>query len=203
MKVTYAVTAYNEERELKQLLPFLLEEKREEDEILVLMDEKGPDTVFEYLSGLKGIKFLHLPFYGDFAGWKNFLTKAATGDVIFQIDADEAPSEYLIRAVPLVMEQNPDLELVYVPRINIVKGLTEDYIMRWGWKVNDRGWVNFPDYQSRIYRKQEHIRWKGRVHETIKGHRTFDYLPPTEEFCLLHEKTFQRQLQQNAYYDTL
>lgn len=203
MKISYAVTAYNEERELKLLLPFLLEKKREEDEVLVLMDNRGPEELKEYCRSLEGIRFYEFPFLGNFSGWKNLMTRLCYGEVVFQIDADEMPTEHLMKAVPWVMEQNPDLELAYVPRINKVEGLTEEWIMRWGWKVDERGWVNFPDYQSRIYRRQEHIRWKGRVHETIKGHRTFDYLPPSEDFCLLHVKTLDKQIQQNTYYDTL
>ena len=28
-------------------------------------------------------------------------------------------------------------------------------------------------------------------------------LPPEEEYCLLHEKTIERQVKQNNFYDTL
>ena len=203
MKITYAVTVCNEEREVKRLLSLLLQSKREEDEILVLMDSKGTYSLYQYLKEVIGIRVLFYPFRGDFARWKNFLTRVASGDVVFQIDADELPTEYLIRSLPIIMEQNPELDLLYVPRINTVEGLTEDYIMRWGWKVNEKGWVNFPDYQSRIYRKKKGIQWKGKVHETIKGHTTFDYLPPTEDFCLLHDKHIEKQIMQNMYYDTL
>ena len=94
---------------------------------------------------------------------KNALTEACLGDYIFQIDADEVPNLYLIQCLPLLLEAN-DIEVLRVPRINTVKGITQEHIQKWGWNVNENGWVNWPDYQTRIYRKSPEIKWVNKVH---------------------------------------
>jgi len=41
MKLSYGLTVKNEEVEIQRLIGFLLEKKREEDEIIVLFDSKN------------------------------------------------------------------------------------------------------------------------------------------------------------------
>ena len=90
-----------------------------------------------------------------------------------------------------------------VPRINTVEGITQDHIKQWGWNIDSKGWINFPDYQSRIYRKSEDIKWVNKVHERVEGTKTYSYLPDEEHWCLYHPKTIERQEQQNNFYNTL
>ena len=50
MILSYAITICNELEEIKRLLPFLLEKKGVQDEIVILFDEKnGSPEVLEYL----------------------------------------------------------------------------------------------------------------------------------------------------------
>jgi len=125
-----------------------------------------------------------------------------SGDYIFQIDADEMVDNYLFAALPQVLEHN-EVDVILVPRINTVEGLTPQHVSKWGWRVDGNGWVNFPDYQWRIYRNTESIRWKNRVHETLDGYKTLSHLPRNPEWCLKHHKTIDRQERQNQYYETL
>jgi hypothetical protein len=90
-----------------------------------------------------------------------------------------------------------------IPRVNIVNGLTEEDTRRWGWRVNEKGWVMFPDYQTRLYRNTEEIKWEGKVHERIIGYKTQAPLPDEEEWCLYHIKEIERQRKQNDYYATI
>ncbi len=208
MKISYAITVCNEFLEIQKLIPFLLENKRINDEIVVLFDQKNGDLeVLNYL-----LKFNKLPnvqtwrgfdFEGHFAQWKNLLTTYCSGDFIFQIDADELPSQPLINNLPEILESNPDNEVYLVPRVNTVDGLTEEHINKWGWKVNEKGWVNWPDYQWRIWKNNNGIKWKNKVHEVLMGYSTFAPLPAEEEFSLSHPKDIKRQEKQNNYYDTL
>ena len=84
--------------------------------------------------------------------FKNNLKSHCTKDYIFQVDADEIPHEYLVEYLGEVLETNP-VDIVFVPRVNTVEGLEQSHIDKWKWNVNDKGWVNFPDYQTRIYKK--------------------------------------------------
>jgi glycosyltransferase involved in cell wall biosynthesis len=141
-------------------------------------------------------------FKGHFADWKNLLTANCTGDFIFQIDADEyLPGEF-IDLLHQILEANPEVDLYYVPRINTVSGLTEEHIQKWGWRVQN-GRVNWPDYQSRIYRNSPEIKWRNAVHEVIEGHKHFTVLPAVDELALIHPKTIEKQEKQNNFYNTL
>ena len=63
--------------------------------------------------------------------------------------------------------------------------------------------INFPDVQTRIYRRTSEIEWVGKVHERIKGYNTMTYLPLEENYSLYHHKTIQKQEKQNLLYQTL
>ena len=203
MKISYAITVCNEFVEVQKLLSFLLEHKREQDEVVVLFDKQaGTAEVWSYLQKLN-IKVEAKSFKNHFADWKNYLTSMCEGDYIFQIDADEIPHKALIANLPGVLEANPDNEVILVPRVNTVEGLTQEHIDKWRWQVNEQGWVNWPDYQWRIYKNSEHIKWVNKVHERLEGFKLYAPLPQIESFSLYHPKDIARQEKQNAYYDTL
>lgn len=210
MKISYAITVCNEYEEIQRLLSFLLLNIREEDEIVVLFDKKsGTAEVWEYLIELRKHEYIKLTsktFKNHFADWKNFLTSLCVGDYIFQIDADEIPDEYLIENLPVILEDNPNNEVYLVPRVNTVEGLTQEHTQKWRWNVNEQGWVNWPDYQWRIWKNKPDIKWVNKVHERLDGYKTFSTLPLGIEYGMLflhHPKPIQRQEKQNSFYDTL
>ena len=213
MKISYAITVCNELEEVKRLVNFLLSNKREEDEIVILVDISKEDN--RELRGwlnetkqsliLKGdpIKIHEDKFKGHFADWKNLLTSFCEGDYIFQIDADEVPCTPLIESLPSILESNPELDVMLVPRVNTVERLTQEHIQKWGWNVNSEGWVNWPDFQWRVYRNTPEIKWVNKVHEMLEGFKTYTTLPMEEDYSLYHPKTIERQEKQNNYYDSL
>jgi hypothetical protein len=209
INITYAVTVCNELEEITKLINFLHPRLKKEDEILIQYDETSvTDVVKQYLEIISQlhpneIKVIPFPLNNDFASFKNNLKNHANGIFIFQIDADEIPSEYLIENLSDFIEYNKDVDLFFVPRINTVEGLTPKHIKKWGWNVNEKGWVNFPDYQTRLYRRTSEIEWVGNVHERIVNYNTLSVLPADENYCLYHPKKIERQEKQNAYYDTL
>ena len=210
MKISYAITVCNEIVEIERLLKLLLNNKRQEDEIVILYDKQnGHEDIPDLVCNLYGeidnpnLQFYQGYFDNHFANWKNKLTEYCTGDYIFQIDADEFPHKSLLTALPIILESNPDNEVYLIPRVNTVEGLTEGHIKKWGWNVNEDGWVNYPDYQWRIWKNKPEIRWKNKVHEVLDGFETYAPLPAKEELSLYHPKEIDRQEKQNAYYDTL
>lgn len=124
-------------------------------------------------------------------------------EIIFQIDADEYPNKMVFTHLPAILESNPDNEVYLVPRVNTVEGLTQEHIQKWGWNVDDKGWVNWPDYQWRIWKNKPEIKWVNKVHEVLKGHETYAALPAMEAVALYHPKDIARQEKQNNYYNTL
>jgi len=202
MIISYAVTVCNEIEEIQELIPHLLEFKRSQDEVIVLLDTpKASNELIDWLRSVEGIKLFESEFKGHFANWKNELNSHCTGDYIFQLDADELISHAFIQVLPELLEENVECDLFWVPRRNIVEGLTPEHIAKWHWNVNEEGLVNWPDPQSRIYRNVESVHWENNVHEKIVGIKTAAVLPP--EFNILHVKNIKRQEKQNDYYDTL
>ncbi len=207
MKISYAITVCNEFVEIQNLVNFLRENKRQQDEIVILYDQKnGNEEIATWLT--KQNKYPNVQFWrgffdGHFADWKSKLTEYCTGDYIFQIDADEMPHRYLLDNLPEILEGNNDLEVLLVPRVNTVEGLTKEHIQKWRWNVDEDGRVNWPDYQWRIWKNKPEIKWKNKVHERLDGFKTYAPLPDDKSYSLYHPKTIDRQEKQNEYYDTL
>jgi len=206
MKISYGITVHNELEELTKLLDFLNNNIREEDEIVIQYDEGGvTPEVLEFLKIKKeihGYTVIGFPLNKDFASYKNNLKKHCTKDYIFQIDADEIPHEVMIGYLPQVLTDNP-VDIIFVPRVNTVSGLSQEHIKKWRWNVNEKGWVNWPDYQTRIYRNTEDVTWMNKVHEKITGYDTFSNFPAEEHWALYHPKEIDRQEKQNEFYETI
>lgn len=207
MKISYAITVCNEKIEVKRLVDFILANKRRQDEIVVLYDQKnGNEEIASMLTKLNKLPNFQMWrgfFDNHFADWKNTLTEYCDGDYIFQIDADEMITEVLMSNLPAILESNSDNEVFLVPRVNTVTGLTQEHISKWRWNVDEEQRVNWPDYQWRIWKNKPEIKWVNKVHEKLQGFKTYAALPATSELALQHPKTIERQEKQNKYYDTL
>ena len=220
MKISYGITVYNEHTELDNLLHHLSINIRDEDEVVVTQDisQVGSKVIqqdefyalekifekYEYHDYFepKQLKVNTFKFNKDFSALKNYTKSKCSGDYVFHIDADEIPNESLIKQLPQILEIN-DVELVWVPRINLVNGITDFHMKLWNWQATEKGWINFPDYQARIFKNVDHIKWVGKVHEVIQGAQTFSHLPPHEELTLMHKKDIVRQEMQNKLYDNI
>jgi hypothetical protein len=204
--ISYAITACNEHVELDRLLGQLTEHIRPEDEIIVQVDsmnvtEEVKAVINKYLNKIHHV--INSSLMDDFASFKNNLKNHCTKDYIFQIDADEYPHPHLLASLPEILEYNYNVDVFLTPRINTVEGLTEQHIKQWGWNVNDKGWVNFPDYQWRVWKNSSKIKWINKVHERLDGFNEYSMFPQSEEYCLFHPKDIKRQEKQNNYYNTL
>ena len=205
MKISYAIPVCNEHAELEKLLSFLRSHIDEGDEIVVQCDEGNttPEVLRVLDKCADRVKVIEFPLKGHFSNFKNNLKEHCTGDWIFQIDADELPHESLITNLKEVLKLNPTTEMFLVPRVNTVEGLTQEHINKWRWNVNEKGWVNWPDYQTRIIQNNNKIKWQNKVHEQIVGISTKGALPMEEEWCLYHPKNIGKQEAQNNFYDSL
>jgi glycosyltransferase involved in cell wall biosynthesis len=207
MKISFGITVSTELNEIKELLPFILKNKKQKDEIIVLYDEKnGNPEVLDFL-----LPFNNKPnvqtwrsndWNNNFADWKNKLNSYCTGDYILQLDADEMINEYLVKNIYEIVSLNPEIDLYYLPRINTVEGITEEHIKKWGWNINNLGHINHPDYQGRLYKKG--LMWAGKVHEKIINHSKYGVLPENIiEYSIIHNKNIIKQEKQNNYYNKL
>ena len=209
MKISYGITVHNESEELNKLLEILVHKTQAEDEIIICDDYSDRETkdVIEHWNlhspDNKDIKTYQRKLDGNFSDQKNSVIEQATGDYIFHIDADEYPHQTLLEQIKAILEANDGIEMIWVPRVNTVDGITEEHCSKWGWRITEKGWVNYPDYQSRIFKNDPNIRWAGEVHERIVGCKTYSHLPPNEELSLYHPKNIEKQEKQNALYESI
>lgn len=203
--VSYTITACNEHNELRVLLQFLKTNIDDKDEVVIQLDSESVtdevrNVVKSYENQIPSLKIIEFPLNNDFATFKNNLKLHCTKDWIFNIDADEIPAGFLVQSLHDILSMNEDLDVLIVPRWNIVEGITEDHIRRWGWKYDDLGRINFPDFQMRIYKNHPRINWVNKVHEKLNGFSKYTFLPQEKEYCLFHNKTIDRQEKQNNFY---
>ena len=202
MKISYGITVHNEQEELERLLGKLLISIDEEDEVVICVDgnHKGVRDVIELYSIDSRVIHYDRKLDGNFADHKNSVIEKSSGDYIFHIDADEYPNKILLQQLKQILEIN-NVDLIWIPRVNTIDGMTEEHIKKWGWRVTENRWVNYPDYQARVFRNHKDIRWTRPLHEHIVGCKTYAHLPPHEELSLYHPKTIQKQEQQNLFYN--
>ena len=203
MTISYAILTHNEGEYIETLLSFLTTYKRDKDEIVVVDDFSDDELTKSVLDKYKNqITLQYRVFDGD-ATQKNYLNSLCTKDYILQLDADELVSLDFLNILPNLLELNDTVDLFIMPRINTVEGLTPEYVQKWRWNINEKGWVNFPDWQMRLYRNCDWVKWDGLLHSKIEGYKTFINLPQDELFCILHPKQLDRQVAQNNLYDKI
>ena len=202
MKISYGITVHNEVDELERLLSKLLVGIEEQDEVVICVDgnHEGVRDVIKLYSIDSRVIHYNRKLDGNFADHKNSVIEKSSGDYIFHIDADEYPHEILLQQLKQILEIN-NVDLIWIPRVNTIDGMTDEHIQRWGWRVTEKKWVNYPDYQARVFRNHKDIRWTRPLHEHIVGCKTYAHLPPHEELSLYHPKTIQKQEQQNLFYN--
>jgi len=199
--ISFAVTACNEHIELDRLLKQLENTINNNDEVIIQLDNTSTDKV---KSIVEKYDFQSITFglNNDFASFKNNLKNNCVKDWIFFIDADEYLSDGLKDNIHDILEMNKGLvDVISLPRVNTVDGLTRDHIDKWRWFVDDNGWINYPDYQTRICINKSEINWINKVHERLSGWKTIANLP--QGYDLIHPKTIERQERQNSFYNTL
>lgn len=200
--ISFAITAHNEHIELERLLRQLAKNIKKGDEIVVQLDTTATPEVKEVVDNFSTIKQISFALNSNFASFKNNLKLDCAKEWIFFIDADEYLSDDLMSNIHEILEANKGIvDVISVPRINTVDNLTREHIDKWRWFVDDNGYVNYPDYQTRICANKPHILWINKVHERLSGWKTIANLP--YGYDLMHPKTIERQEKQNKLYEQI
>ena len=215
MKISYLVTVHNETLELLQLIEKLkthIDFVAPNDEVVILDDFSNNEDTKKILSKAKsyGFTVVQHSLNKNFSEHKNYGSKRCVGDYILQIDADEYLSQHLLNNIHEIIESNPTVELYRVPRVNIVRGATDNDARNWGWHISKLpefgdlpiiNWHTTGDYQSRIYKNSLRIQWHKPLHETIIGASIVTDLPKEVDYAIIHDKTIERQRNQNMFYN--
>lgn len=214
MKVTYGIGCCNEIEELKRLLPFILQHKQEQDEVVVQWDSSGgTQEVVDYVTSFDNVVFaednLRDDEGPDFAAFKNRLLDRSTGDWHFQIDADEVPSVGIMQILHDFLA-NADADLVGMARADIIVCDSQETFNKMNQVCNFRpkqwlegyGMLLNVGTQRRLIKVGSDIRWAPRLHEQPKHEKKMDRLPfdGTMRYVLHHDKTPERQHKQHWFY---
>ena len=203
----YAITVCNEADELRKLLTPLSQYKQQHDTILVQKDQNHVSSevlaLLDEFSDLVDHQTL-FPLNDDFATFKNNLLENTSSDYIFQLDADELPSPYLLEHIHSIIAQNPQIEAFRLPRVNLIRQENQTLPV---WDdmdgIDPSEYYHFPDYQFRIFKNLPSIHWHKRVHEVIIGYKTYSLLPKDAKYAILHAKYQSKQEKQLRYYSEL
>lgn len=138
MTLSFLVTVHNEDRELDILLEQLSEyiTANAEDEIVVLDDFSDNPKTLEIFEKYKDhIRIVQHKLDKNFGAHKQWGNEQCKGDFIFQVDADEYFADELLNSMKGIIEDNPEVELYWIPRLNIMRNLTAERARPWGWKL--------------------------------------------------------------------
>lgn len=204
--ISYLVTTKNEGNQLKNLLD-VLGRYKDGAECIILDDYSDDPETISILNDSLSNSFFRWEKHSlnkNYSDHKNYGKSLCKGEWVMQIDADEMPSEVLLLNLTDILKENPDVELFWLPRINVFKGVTEQHARQWGWDINNPNkWVNWHggDYQGRILKNLPHLRWERPLHEKIEGFKVSSKFPKEEDFALIHTKTIEKQIQTNISYN--
>lgn len=205
--ISFAITTKNEGEYIQTLLDQLVPYCEQTGDEIVVLDDFSTDqftrSILHSYDEADTIRLYEHSLNNDFATHKNYLNSMCKGEHIFQVDADETFHPNLLKYLHDIVDNNTNIDLFLIPRVNVVNGLTDEDIKEWGWSVTENGWVMWPDYQTRLYKNTPEIKWEGKVHERIVGSLTHAPLPAEEQWAIYHIKDIARQRQQNRLYETI
>jgi glycosyltransferase involved in cell wall biosynthesis len=200
MFLSYLITTHNETTSLDKLLSKLVSSLKPNQEIVVIDDHStNPDTLAVFEKYQNSIQLRLHRLDNNYGAQKNFGIDSCRGEWIFQLDGDEYPTDALLEHIELLIKQNDVNDVIWLPRCNNFTGVTQADIDMWGWRMVE-GMVNFPDYQSRLYKRKPNIRYKKRLHERVEGYDSYTIIPPQKEYAIVHEKTIEKQRESNDRY---
>lgn len=206
IRISYGITVCNEAEELRRLLDLILREKGKRDEVIVLQDVTIEDQAVNDIISSYGDKIVlrKALLNKDFSSFKNSLIEVATGDYLFQLDADEIPQHTLLHKIKGLLRKKYKYDCFLIPRINRVNGITDNHLEKWKWMMDTEDRINFPDYQTRLFKLNGKIKWMNAVHEELVGfERKYHLSIKDDTFCLLHIKSIDKQIIQNDFYKEL
>lgn len=203
MLVSYLITSHNETNSLEKLLSTLIKFKGDAHEIVLIDDYSDNLETISIIQKYKlDIRIYYRKLDCDYGTHKNFGIEQCMGKWIFQLDADEYPTNVLLDNIDEILKLNDNTDVIWLPRLNIFNGVTDVDIKMWGWQYKD-GLINFPDYQSRIFKNVSNIRYKRRLHEKVEGYKSYMFIPPQKDIAIIHEKTIEKQRETNLNYNKL
>jgi len=178
--VSGVVVTYNEEKVIRKALEAL---QSFTDEI-VLFDSFSTDSTVKIAEEFNCRIYQHE--FDNHRNQKNRAIEKCEKDWVFLIDADEYLEKNLIDNIQSLINNTDGIDAFNIPRKNY---------------IDNDGPHGFPDFQTRLFRK--YVRHYGHpFHHRADGNSKRS-AAVMDKGCIMHEKTLQRQEQQNRLYYSL
>lgn len=135
--ISFVIGTHNEGHQILEAVRSITQSGLSCNYEIILVDDESTDSdslrALDILSH-EGHGVYTKKFLGNFADHKNFMNGLCDGYWIINLDADERIFSN-ISYLPDILHQNEGLELLYVPRANIVYNITSEHLTRWNWKI--------------------------------------------------------------------
>lgn len=201
MRIAYQILCKNEDESLDALLSLLTQNIRKEDEINVCRDTLGKNPKTKEIILKYGVNYFEREITHTIHNQKNWLATQTDADYLFYLDADELLSVKLLKSIPAILDLNDSVDVIFFPRKNIVKGLTEEYRASRKWHLNKDGWINWPDVQDRLFKHNKGIKYNEIPHGRLIGQSNYAMMPAEEFYAINHIKTMEKQVSDNTWHD--
>ena len=142
-------------------------------EDMIVVDGGSTDNTLKILDQYDSVTVHHKKWDDSFEIQKNAALDLATDDWRVWIDADETYDHLFWNQLPwyIASAERNGVDCINVPRINTITDLEPqqlyDYVQQNNWGIAYFGWINYPDYQQRVFKSN--CRFAGRTHERIVG----------------------------------
>lgn len=149
-KLSVIVITKNEEKNIEDCLKSL----RDWVDEIIIIDSFSTDKT-KVLAKKFGVKIFECKA-DDFAERRQMGLVKANNQWLLYVDADERVSEKLKKEIIGKIRLPYNFVAFMIPRLNIFFGQPMKY----------EGW--YPDYQTRLFKKEKLKHWFGRIHESVK-----------------------------------
>jgi hypothetical protein len=203
ISINYVVLSCPKDNEkvVVSLLQYLSKNKDTNDNILLLFDgseDNVPSCYKKYAQ-----PFCHKLDY-SYSEHRNYILGFLKNDYSLFLDSDERIPKELIYNIKDIISNNDYPDLINLPRINIVEGLTQEAAKQYGWSVTDNNIIQWEqgDYQTRLFKNGIGLKWTGNLHERIYTgkNNTVYTLMRLPQNAIIHRKTLEVQLKGNEDY---
>jgi hypothetical protein len=200
--IGYMILCKNEDSSLESLLKQIIKNKHKGDKIYVVRDSNGGNKKTKYIieSYKDDIISFEKPVDKAIHDQKNWLATQADTDYLFYLDADELLDEGFYKIVHQLIDTN-DVDVFFLPRTNIVEGMTDEYKNSRGWVVDENNRINWPDVQDRLFRNHLGIIFNPVPHGRLIKYGTFATLPEEDLYAIYHKKSLNKQISDNKWHD--
>ena len=207
--VSFAILTHNETDTLRRLLNSLVD--RPGIEVRIVDDCSDPPTLAIIDGFVRRHANVHLyrrALRKNFAAQRNFIAGKSRGRYIGRVDADEALPGYVIDKLETIVGELEagGFDAAAFPRINLLgeepdEAFRKAFVATHGrFELNDRGWINFPDYQIKLYQNSPHLKFRYIVHEILQGVQNIYKFPEEEKYSLIHYKSMDEYLKSSQFY---